>query len=150
MRIVVDGRLRMPLTAQADRRGKPAPDLVPDPAVGSTRPGAAPLLDRGVELIDAAPDRSGVHRPRRRLATLGERGLTRLLVEGGAGLAAALLHAGLVDRLAWFHAPLVIGGDGIPAIAALASVALAGAPRFERVSTQTVGDDALTIFRAAR
>ena len=40
------------------------------------------------------------------LGLLGERGLTRLLVEGGGRLAAALLRAGLVDRLIWLHAPL--------------------------------------------
>ena len=37
-------------------------------------------------------------------ARLGERGLTRVLVEGGGKLAAALLRAGLVDRLYWFRA----------------------------------------------
>ncbi len=83
----------------------------------------------------------------RRSAALGERGITRLLVEGGAGLAAAFLRARLVDRLVWVHAPLVIGGDGVPAIAGLGLAALADAPAFERLSTETVGDDVLTTFR---
>ena len=70
-------------------------------------------------MIDVDPDPEGRIDLAAALAALGERGLTRLLVEGGADLAAALLRAGLVDRLAWFHAPMLIGGDGIPAIAAL-------------------------------
>ena len=82
------------------------------------------------------------------LAALSGRGVTRVLVEGGAGLAAALLRAHLVDRLVWFHAPMLIGGDGIPAVAALGLAALDDAPRFERISTETDGDDVLTTFRA--
>ena len=61
-------------------------------------------------------------------------------------LAAALLRARLVDRLVWIRAPLVIGGDGVPAIAALSLAALADAPGFERISTETVGDDVQTTF----
>ncbi len=59
------------------------------------------------------------------LEELGRRGITRLLVEGGAILATSLLRADLVDRLAWFRAPSVIGGDGLPALAALGLAALA-------------------------
>jgi diaminohydroxyphosphoribosylaminopyrimidine deaminase/5-amino-6-(5-phosphoribosylamino)uracil reductase len=73
--------------------------------------------------------------------------LTRILVEGGGRLAAALLRAGLVDRLVWFHAPLLLGGDGVPAIAALGLDRLAEAPAFERVSSESVGSDMLSIFR---
>ena len=81
------------------------------------------------------------------MTALGERGITRVLVEGGGQLAAALVRARLVDRLAWFHAPLLIGGDGIPAIAGLGLEVMTEAPRFERLSTEKIGDDLLTIFR---
>ena len=83
------------------------------------------------------------------LRRLGERGLTRLLVEGGGQLAAALLRAGLVDRLVWLHAPLLLGGDGVPAVAALGFGALAEAPGFERLSSAPVGADVLTTYRRA-
>ena len=81
------------------------------------------------------------------LTALGARGVTRLLVEGGARLAAGLLKARLIDRLAWFHAPVLIGGDGIAAIGTLGLRTLAEAPAFERTSTETVGPDLLTTFR---
>ena len=84
------------------------------------------------------------------LRVLGDRGLTRLLVEGGGRLAAALLRAGLVDRLVWLHAPLVLGGDGVPAVAELERAALGEAPGFERLSSEIVGGDQLTLFRARR
>ena len=63
-------------------------------------------------------------------------------------LAASLLRAGLVDRLVWLHAPLLLGGDGIPAVAALGLDRLADAPRFARLTTETVGEDVLSTFRA--
>jgi diaminohydroxyphosphoribosylaminopyrimidine deaminase / 5-amino-6-(5-phosphoribosylamino)uracil reductase len=58
-----------------------------------------------------------------------------------------LLRARLVDRLIWVHAPLLLGGDGIAAIGEFGIEALAGAPRFERLSAQSVGDDVLTLLR---
>jgi diaminohydroxyphosphoribosylaminopyrimidine deaminase/5-amino-6-(5-phosphoribosylamino)uracil reductase len=58
-----------------------------------------------------------------------------------------LLRAGLVDRLAWFHAPSLIGGDGIPAVAGFGLQHLEQSPRFERVSLETVGDDVLETLR---
>ncbi len=64
------------------------------------------------------------------LAAVGARGVTRVLVEGGARLAASLLRADLVDRVVWFHAPAVIGGDGVAAISALNVGHLADTPRF--------------------
>lgn len=108
---------------------------------------AAALRDRGIEVIPAQEtppeglDLVAV------LAALGQRGLSRLLVEGGGRLAAALLRQRLVDRLVWFHAPRLIGGDGAPAVAALGFGPLADAPRFERLCNELVGDDAMTTFR---
>jgi diaminohydroxyphosphoribosylaminopyrimidine deaminase/5-amino-6-(5-phosphoribosylamino)uracil reductase len=66
-----------------------------------------------------------------------------VLVEGGAVLAASLLRAGLVDRLAWFRAGRIIGGDGIPAVAPFGLETLADAPSFRRLSVETVGEDVL-------
>jgi len=67
------------------------------------------------------------------LQALAARGITRVLAEGGAGLAAALLRANLVDRIAWFHAPAVIGGDGLAAVAGWGVETLAAMRRFRRV-----------------
>lgn len=58
-------------------------------------------------------------------------------------LAAGLLRDGLVDRLAWFRAARIIGGDGVPAVAGFGLEALADAPRFRRLSVETVGEDVL-------
>jgi diaminohydroxyphosphoribosylaminopyrimidine deaminase/5-amino-6-(5-phosphoribosylamino)uracil reductase len=105
------------------------------------------LCSAGIDIIDADPDDSGRIDLTDALRRLGERGLTRLLVEGGGALAASLLRAGLVDRLVWLHAPLLLGGDGVPAIAGLGFDALAAAPRFERLTTEAAGADLMTTYR---
>ena len=147
VRVVLDRQLRIPRSAAviADARQTPTWILTLRSADAARR---APLLAAGATLIDVDPDSEDRIDLVAALAALGERGVTRLLIEGGARLAAALLRARLVDRLAWFHAPLLIGGDGIPAVAALGLDRLADAPGFERLSVARVGDDMLTTFRA--
>jgi diaminohydroxyphosphoribosylaminopyrimidine deaminase / 5-amino-6-(5-phosphoribosylamino)uracil reductase len=68
----------------------------------------AALREAGAEVIDLVGDRD--RRLTAALDELGGRGITSLLVEGGAELAGALLGAGEVDELRVFIAPLVIGG----------------------------------------
>jgi diaminohydroxyphosphoribosylaminopyrimidine deaminase/5-amino-6-(5-phosphoribosylamino)uracil reductase len=149
VRVVIDRQLRVPETARiiAGARDVPTWVLVLRSADPTRR---AAFLERGVTLIDVDADAAGQVDLAAALAALGERGITRLLVEGGGTLAAALFHAGLVDRLAWVHAPLLIGGDSIPAIAGLGLTALADAPGFERVSMESVDADVLTIFRVRK
>ncbi len=83
------------------------------------------------------------------MQALGAKGLTRVLVEGGAGLAAGLLRAGLVDRVMWFHAPGIMGGDGLPAAQPFGVDTLDAMPRFVPGASERIGDDMLTTLRAA-
>jgi diaminohydroxyphosphoribosylaminopyrimidine deaminase/5-amino-6-(5-phosphoribosylamino)uracil reductase len=101
----------------------------------------------GVDLIDVPATADHTVDMAAALAELGRRGLTRILVEGGATLAAVLLRADLVDRLAWFQAPSLIGGDGIPAVAPFGVERLADAPRFVRTALEAVGEDVLELLR---
>jgi diaminohydroxyphosphoribosylaminopyrimidine deaminase/5-amino-6-(5-phosphoribosylamino)uracil reductase len=84
------------------------------------------------------------------MRALGEAGLTRVLVEGGGQLAAALLRADLVDRIAWFHAPTIMGGDGWPAVQAFGVERLEVMPRFSRDCEIVVGDDMLSEYTRQR
>ncbi len=81
------------------------------------------------------------------LAELGKRGLTRVLIEGGGTVAAAFLKADMVDRIAWFQAPAVLGGDGRPAVGPLALASIADMPRFEPLIRQAAGEDGLVMLR---
>ena len=146
VRVVIDRHLRIPPAARiiADAHRVPTWVLT----LRSADPGRrAAFLANRVTLIDVDDNGEGQIDLAAALGALGVRGITRLLVEGGARLAAAFFRARLIDRLVWVHAPLVIGGEGIPAIAGLDLAALADAPAFERLSTETIGDDVLTTFR---
>jgi diaminohydroxyphosphoribosylaminopyrimidine deaminase / 5-amino-6-(5-phosphoribosylamino)uracil reductase len=146
VRVVVDRRLRIPPNARLIAEAREVPTwIMTSRSAGPKRREA--LLQSGAEVIEIEAGEAGLDLAAA-LTALGARGITRLLVEGGAGIAAALLRARLVDRLAWFHAPLLIGGDGIPAIAGLGIAALVEAPAFTRVSTETADADLLTVFEA--
>jgi diaminohydroxyphosphoribosylaminopyrimidine deaminase/5-amino-6-(5-phosphoribosylamino)uracil reductase len=75
------------------------------------------------------------------LERLAARGAGSVFVEGGGLTAAGFLRAGLVDRLEWFRAPILLGGDGVPAIGELHVAAPDAAPRFVLERTRTLGED---------
>jgi len=75
------------------------------------------------------------------LEVLRTEGVERVLVEGGGQLAASLLAADAVDRLEWFRAPMILGGDGAPSVAALALTRLSEARVWRRVALAELGPD---------
>jgi diaminohydroxyphosphoribosylaminopyrimidine deaminase/5-amino-6-(5-phosphoribosylamino)uracil reductase len=101
--------------------------------------------------VSASPDAAGEFLPLGTdipvvLDELGRRGLLAVLVEAGPRLAAAFLGADVVDELWWFHAPILLGSDGVAAVGPLGVDALAAAPRFVPLHRVSVGADALTIL----
>jgi diaminohydroxyphosphoribosylaminopyrimidine deaminase/5-amino-6-(5-phosphoribosylamino)uracil reductase len=82
------------------------------------------------------------------LSALADQGVTRLLVEGGGDLAGAFLAARLVDRLVWFRAPLVIGGDGKGAISAFGVDQLGESAQFSARARFVAGADLVEHFAA--
>jgi diaminohydroxyphosphoribosylaminopyrimidine deaminase / 5-amino-6-(5-phosphoribosylamino)uracil reductase len=148
VRIVIDRRLTLSSSLRLFTEAREVPTwLVTSPSADSAQQEA--LAERGVKILVVEPDETHGIDLVRMLQRLGAEGLTRLLVEGGGTLAATLLRAELVDRLVWMRAPMVIGGDGIPAIAALALGELAGAPRFALEASETAGGDLIETYRRA-
>lgn len=144
-RVILDGRLRLPLTARVVATAKQAPTwIITRSDVDGQRADA--FAGCGVEILRVDPEESGLPDIRLALEALAERGITRILVEGGGQLAASLVRADLVDRLIWFRAPAVIGGDGLPAIAAFGIDTVAEAPRWQRQRTDILADDLLETF----
>jgi diaminohydroxyphosphoribosylaminopyrimidine deaminase/5-amino-6-(5-phosphoribosylamino)uracil reductase len=109
--------------------------------VVATTPPDPALVEAGVRVLQVRA--VGEDRPELKTVVqeLHNEGLSRLFVEGGGQVAASFLRCELVDALEWFRAPMVIGGEGRPAVGALALTALAEAPRFRRVDVRELGHD---------
>ena len=148
VRVIFDARLNLPPTAKLVRTARDVPTWIivgPDAPADRVRA----LEDAGVVVIQRALNAAGHPDAPDALRELAQRGITRVLCEGGAGLAASLLRNGLVDRLAWFHAPKVLGGDAVAAADALGITALAAAPGFKRVAMEACGEDVLETYARA-
>lgn len=148
LRVVVDGRLRLPLTHDLVARAREHPTLL------VTRPDAPrerrnAYESAGVRVVDAGVDSDGTLSPPAALRALGRLGVTRVLVEGGGTLAANLARTDLVDEIVWFRASRLIGGDGIPAVAGFGLDRLGDAPAFSRVAHDAVGPDIMETYRRA-
>jgi diaminohydroxyphosphoribosylaminopyrimidine deaminase/5-amino-6-(5-phosphoribosylamino)uracil reductase len=147
VRVIADSHLRTSLTARLVSTAAETPTWI------VARSGADPdrrtaFTEAGVVVIEVGAAEPGVDL-HQALAALADRGITRILVEGGAQIAAALLRADLVDRVVWFHAPGVLGGDGWPAVQAFGVAELIAMPRFRREAVTEVGEDVMTELRRA-
>jgi diaminohydroxyphosphoribosylaminopyrimidine deaminase/5-amino-6-(5-phosphoribosylamino)uracil reductase len=136
LRVVLDTDLSLPGRLRLFHLASSAPTLV---AHASSR---ARRLGPGVELLRCRRGRGGVDL-RDLLAKLAERGVTHLLVEGGARVHARFLAEGLVDRVAVFVAPKLLGGEGVPLAAGPGPRRMADALRLEDVEVERVGQDVL-------
>ena len=146
VRVVLDRRLRLPATAKLLATAHAVPTWVITADAGDPVRRQA-LEGMGVQVIQAPADSDGRLSLSAGLRALGDRGITRLLVEGGSTLSASLLRQDLVDRLYWFRAAAVIGGDGVAAAASLGVERLVDAKLFARIETETLGADMLETYR---
>lgn len=124
-RVVFDSRLRIPVDSRLVRSARASPVWVV--GLGGNRRKKALLERRGVTVIE---QRSSGPRVSLRWAVreLWRRGVRSLMVEGGSELLGAFLAARLVDAVALYRAPLVLGGrDGIPAFGGKGPVRLSEA-----------------------
>ena len=148
VRIIVDSHLRTPLTSRLMTTAAEVPTwFLQREGTNLAREDA--FIDIGAKLfkIPASPAGIDVVVAMRKLA---EAGLTRIMVEGGGQVAAALLRADLVDKIAWFHAPAVMGGDGWPAVQAFGIETLEQMPRFRRDCENVIGHDMLSEYTRQR
>ena len=128
LRVVLDSRLRTPVTAKVASGNTLILTTAQPHAIGQAEVVAVAAAD-GRPAIAAVLD------------ALTARGVTSLLIEGGGRVAASFLMAGVVDAIEWFRAPILLGGEGRPCVASLALAKLADAPKFRRLGVEPVGDD---------
>lgn len=146
IRMVFDSRLKLPLTAKLVSGATDHPTWIFALADSRNSDRWKALEDCGVTLFGLEPDDFGYPDLSQALGLMAERGLTRILVEGGGHLVAAFLQKNLVDRIAWFRAPTVMGGDGVPAVRGFGLEKLMDMPRFGAGDRLYLGDDVLEVY----
>jgi diaminohydroxyphosphoribosylaminopyrimidine deaminase / 5-amino-6-(5-phosphoribosylamino)uracil reductase len=145
VRLVLDRALRLPGASRLVHSARQTPLWVVTSelaeASAATKLGAA-----GAQVIRVAPsvgpglDLSAV------LHALADRGITRLMVEGGAKMASSFVSANLVDEIWLLRGPQAIGADGIAALDALPLTAITQSPQFSVRASETLDMDTLTIY----
>jgi diaminohydroxyphosphoribosylaminopyrimidine deaminase/5-amino-6-(5-phosphoribosylamino)uracil reductase len=149
VRVVLDRSLRIPGTSRVVQSARETPlwvltsDL--SEAAAAMKLGAA-----GAQVIRVAAtarppglDLAAV------LHALSDRGISRLMVEGGARVASSFVAADLIDEVWLLRGPQAVGADGVPALDALPLSALTGSPAFKLRASESLGKDTLTIYERA-
>ncbi len=142
VRIVMDSTGKIPLEAQMLRNTKEAPVII------VTTEKISPDSRRAYEKLGAevfvAPEDNGKPDVQALLTELGRRQISSLLVEGGALINATFLRRGLVDKIAWFIAPKIIGGTEAPTpVADLGLVKMSAAIDIKDITVELSGEDIL-------
>ena len=140
MRIVIDEDLRLPLGSKLVRTARQHPVIVVaayppsfDDNTDSAFLGRRAALDAaGIEVLQSHSDEPG-----ELLEALGTRGISSLLVEGGARTARRFLDADVVDRILLFQGPADIGEGGIESPVVKSNIP----PSFMHRGESRFGDD---------
>ncbi len=142
VRIVLDTGLRMPEKARMLHQVSKAPTWV---VCGPDAPQAAKerLMAKGATIVQMPlkGDRIDLDAL---MQQLGERGVTSLLIEGGAQVAGAALRAGVVDKVVFFYAPKIYGGDdGVPICSGQGADLMRESLAVSRIELDRMGDDVM-------
>lgn len=139
VRVVIDGDLAVSPRAAVFRDAGAGKTLCLTRRGHSARRRA--LRESGGARVLEVASRAGHVDLRRALERLAGEGLTTVWVEGGGGLAAALLRHGLIDEVHWFAAPSLLGGDARAAIGAMGIRRLGDRTRLDVREVRRVGPD---------
>ncbi len=137
LRVICDTNARTPTHARV------VPGCVMACADNAGPARVAALTHAGAEVL--ALPREGDHLDLAALmSALGERGAMSVLIEGGGTLAWGALAAGVVDKVAFFYAPVIIGGsEAVPGVGGDGFERMADALRLTEMSVERIGEDAL-------
>ncbi len=148
VRVVLDRSLRIPGDSRLVHSARETPLWVFASELADA-PAAMKLGGAGAQVVRVAPrDSTGLDLDAL-LHALAERGITRLLVEGGSRVASSFVAAGLVDEVWLLRGSVAVGADGVPALDAMPLSAIAQSPGFRVRASETLEKDSLTIFERA-
>ena len=143
IRVVLDSRLRLPLSAKLLHLDSPAPTWIAcTPAAPKEK--IQEIRDLGAEVLMLPGEPSGLVALKPLLAELGNRRVQSLLVEGGAETLGTFFDQRLVDKFYFFYAPKILGGKTAPGMLAGAGVKhLGNALQARDLSIKKLGPDLL-------
>lgn len=141
LRIVVDSTLRTPVSARVVNENPEYTIIASTSAAPAEK--LQSLRERGVEVL-VVEDENGRASLSALMKALGERGVTSVLIEGGAEIAASALKSRIVDKAFFFIAPRIMGGkDSLTAIGGKSPASLSGAVGLVDVTVRRLGEDLL-------
>jgi diaminohydroxyphosphoribosylaminopyrimidine deaminase/5-amino-6-(5-phosphoribosylamino)uracil reductase len=146
-RIVLDSTARLPLDSRLVQSARELPLIL---IVGPEAPAARrdSLGEAGVRVIEVPLSSRKVDLPAA-FEALAKEGFTRVLAEGGSEVAWSLVSNDLLDEVVIFHAPVVVGADGVRALSGSALSAIERSPRYRQVETTKVGEDEMRRYLRA-
>jgi diaminohydroxyphosphoribosylaminopyrimidine deaminase/5-amino-6-(5-phosphoribosylamino)uracil reductase len=150
VRVVLDRALRIPGTSRLVHSARETPLWVMTSDM-SEAPAAMKLGAAGAQVIRVATTSApppGLDLPAV-LHALAGKGITRLLVEGGARVASSFVVAGLIDEVWLLRGPEAIGADGIAALEALPLATITQSPDWRIRDSETLQNDTLTVYERA-
>ena len=139
VKVIVDSRLRIPLTARCLSSGSSGHTIVATTVGGGMKRAA---LERHGAAVLTLPARKGRVPLRRLCRALVARGIQSMLIEGGGEVLASAFDEQIVDRVLFCIAPLLIGGRNAPTAYGGAGIAhLSQAIRLEQITQHRAGPD---------
>ncbi|MHB8269055.1 bifunctional diaminohydroxyphosphoribosylaminopyrimidine deaminase/5-amino-6-(5-phosphoribosylamino)uracil reductase RibD [Bradyrhizobium sp.] len=147
VRVVLDRSLRIPGTSKLVHSARQTPLWVMTSNLAEA-PAAMKLGAAGAQVIRVATAPPGLDLAAV-LRALAEKGITRLLVEGGSRVASSFVAAGLVDEMWLLRGPNPIGAGGVPALDALPVSVITRSPQFKVRASESLQNDTLTIYERA-
>ena len=140
LRVIVDGRLRVPVDARVLTKDLAAGTLIA--TCKSSGRKINKMQSNGVQ-VETFAHRGNEISLKALLRRLARRGISSVLLEGGGVLAAGALRCGVVDRILCILAPTLVGGDGVAMLGSLGVERLADAQRLSDVRVSRLGEDLL-------
>ncbi len=141
VRVIADSSLRMDITAKLVQSAQDEPLWIMHGAADETK--KARLKEAGARLFEC-----NTRDLKALLKILAENGITRLLVEGGAGIHSSFLTSGLFDQMALFRASSILGGGAKDAFAGLDIMRLSDSLKLVCTGIEILGKDRLEIYEA--
>ncbi len=138
-RIILDSRLRIPLAARLIKSRELAPIIIATTSRADANKLTA-LRNLGIEVLVNNEDEAEEVDLNQLLKTLGERGISSALVEGGAGVITSLLRRNLADKVIIAIAPKIMG-KGIEAVGELNIREVSQALKLSFKKIYRVGED---------